>query len=333
MKKFYILLIALALTAGAAYAQSNDSIERAKQQEALLKQQQKEQQELMKQQQKEQEKLLEEQQKAAKKAQEERMKEQQKLQKEQQAEAEKAAKKEQDRIKREQTKAENKAKAEQKKAEKKRKRQEHYAAWNRHPNFTADPSVSIVTDRRMYTYNSFYNSIGVPIVNAAGNSEISLKSLGQITAPASGVAPIDGKTSNDTNAQGCWYRAAIPAGAATFAVKYGSTTTEQEKIYEKSSKIKRYSNDYTLDGMQYRINGTSATLLYPVFEEDPNYTLDAGGGQVINSNGSTVRVDTTKVSDYANYGAATAEKMNGNITPALYQTTTNDVTYSSGSEY
>ena len=151
MKKFYILLIALALTAGAAYAQSNDSIERAKQQEALLKQQQKEQQELMKQQQKEQEKLLEEQQKAAKKAQEERMKEQQKLQKEQQAE---------DRIKREQTKAENKAKAEQKKAEKKRKRQEHYAAWNRHPNFTADPSVSIVTDRRMYTYNSFYNSIG-----------------------------------------------------------------------------------------------------------------------------------------------------------------------------
>ena len=37
MKKFYILLIALALSAGTAYAQSNDSIERAKQQEALLK--------------------------------------------------------------------------------------------------------------------------------------------------------------------------------------------------------------------------------------------------------------------------------------------------------
>ena len=179
----------------------------------------------------------------------------------------------------------------------------------------------------------FYNSSGVPIVNAAGNSEISLKSLGQITAPASGAAPVDGKTSNDANAQGYWYRAAIPIGAATFAVKYGSTTTEQEKIYEKSDKIKRYSNDYTLDGMQYRINGTSATLLYPIFEEDPNYTLDAGGGQVINSNGSTVRVDTTQVADYANYGAATAEKVTNDPTPALYQTTTNDVTYSSGSEY
>ena len=163
MKKFYILLIAMFLTAGAAYAQSNDSIERAKQQEALLKQQQKEQQELLKQQQKEQEALQKEQQKAAQKAQEERMKEQQKLQKEQQKEAEKAAKKEQDRIKREQVKAENKAKAEQKKAEKKRKRQEHYAAWGRHPNFTADPYVSIVSARRIYTKNSLYNSVGANV--------------------------------------------------------------------------------------------------------------------------------------------------------------------------
>lgn len=163
MKKFYILLVAMALTAGTAFAQSNDSIERAKQQEALLKQQQKEQRELLEQQQKEQERLQREQQKAAQKEQEERIKEQQKLQKEQQKEAEKAAKKEQDRVKREQVKAENKAKAEQKKAEKKRKRQEHYAAWNRHPNFTADPSVSILADRRIYTQNSFYNSIGANV--------------------------------------------------------------------------------------------------------------------------------------------------------------------------
>ena len=163
MKKFYILLIAMALTAGAAYAQSNDSIERAKQQQELLKQQQKEQEELLKQQQKEQEKLQKEQQKAAQKEQEERIKEQQKLQKEQQKEAEKAAKKEQDRIKREQVKAENKAKAEQKKAERKRKRQEHYAAWGRHPNFTADPYVGILTDRLIYTKNSLYNSIGANV--------------------------------------------------------------------------------------------------------------------------------------------------------------------------
>ena len=54
MKKLTTLFILLALTAGTAFAQSNDSIERQKQQDALLKQQQNEQQELQKQQQKEQ---------------------------------------------------------------------------------------------------------------------------------------------------------------------------------------------------------------------------------------------------------------------------------------
>ena len=163
MKKFYILLIALALSAGTAYAQSNDSIERAKQQEALLKQQQKEQEELLKQQQKEQERLMREQQKAAEKAQQERAKEQEKLLKEQQKEQEKAIKKEQDRQKREQAKAEQKIRQQQKKAEKERKRQEHYAAWGRKPNFTADPSVSILTDRRFYGNNNFYNSVGANV--------------------------------------------------------------------------------------------------------------------------------------------------------------------------
>ena len=160
MKKFYILLIAMALTAGSAFAQSNDSIERAKQQQELLKQQQKEQEALLKQQQKEQERLLKEQQKAEQKAQEERRKEQEKLIREQQKEQEQAIKKEQDRQKREQAKAESKLRKEQKKAEKERKRQEHYAAWGRKPSFTADPYVSILTDRLIYGKNNYYNSVG-----------------------------------------------------------------------------------------------------------------------------------------------------------------------------
>ena len=160
MKKLYILLIAMALTAGAAFAQSNDSIERAKQQQELLKQQQKEQEALLKQQQKEQERLMKEQQKAAEKAQQERAKEQEKLLREQQKEQEQAIKKEQDRQKREQAKAESKIRKEQKKAEKERKRQEHYAAWGRKPNFTADPYATIVTDRRFYGTNNLYNAVG-----------------------------------------------------------------------------------------------------------------------------------------------------------------------------
>lgn len=160
MKKLYILLIAMALTAGTAFAQSNDSIERAKQQEALLKQQQKEQQELLKAQQKEQERLMREQQKAEEKAQQERLKEQERLQKEQQKEQEQAMKKEQDRIKREQAKAESQARKAEKKAEKKRKQQEHYAAWGRSPRVSADPSASILTDRLLYGKNNYYNSVG-----------------------------------------------------------------------------------------------------------------------------------------------------------------------------
>ena len=78
-------------------------------------------------------------------------------------EQEKAIKKEQDRQKREQAKAEQKIRQQQKKAEKERKRQEHYAAWGRKPNFTADPSVSILTDRRFYGNNNFYNSVGANV--------------------------------------------------------------------------------------------------------------------------------------------------------------------------
>lgn len=140
----------MALMGGTVFAQSNDSLERAKQQEALMKQQQKEQQELLKQQQKEQEQLQKEQQRA-----------EEKLQKEQQREEEKALKKEQDRQKREQVKAENERKAAEKKAAKKAKRQENYAKWGRKPGFTADPYASALIDRRVYTQNSLYNSVGI----------------------------------------------------------------------------------------------------------------------------------------------------------------------------
>lgn len=161
MKKFYIFMVAMALTAGTVFAQSNDSIERQKQQEALMKQQQKEQQDLLKQQQKEQERLAKEQQKEEEQLAKEQQKAEEKLAKEQQKEAEKALKKEQDRQKREQVKAENERKAAEKKAAQKAKRQENYAKWGRKPGFTADPYASALIDRRIYTQNSLYNSVGI----------------------------------------------------------------------------------------------------------------------------------------------------------------------------
>lgn len=143
MKKFYILLVALALGASTVYAQSDDEIRR--QQEAL----QKEQQDLLKQQQREQEELAKQQ-----------AREEARMQKEQQKAQEQEIKKEQDRQKREQAKAENEARKAQKAAEKKAKRAEHYAQWGRKPGFTADPYAGGIISRRMYGQNSLHNAVG-----------------------------------------------------------------------------------------------------------------------------------------------------------------------------
>lgn len=140
MKKLYTLLFALILSAGATYAQNDDE---------LLKKQQQEQQELLQQQQKEQERLQKQQQK-----------EEERLAKDQAKAKEEAAKKEQERIKREQTREQNAIRQEQKKAAKKAKRQENYAKWNRKPSFTADPSATILTDRRIYGTNNLFNAVG-----------------------------------------------------------------------------------------------------------------------------------------------------------------------------
>lgn len=138
MKRFFILLVAMAISAGAAFAQSDDEIQRQKEQEALLKQQQKEQADLQKQQQKEQEQL----------------------QKQQEREKQEEIKREQDRQKREAAKAQNEARKEQKKEEQKAKRKENYAKWGRSPRVGFDPSVTVLTDRRMYGNNDLYNSVG-----------------------------------------------------------------------------------------------------------------------------------------------------------------------------
>lgn len=150
MKKFYILLVAMAISAGAAFAQSDDEIQR--QQEALLKQQQKEQQDLLIQQQKEKEEL-----------QKQQAKEEARLQKEQEKARQEEIKKEEDRQKREEAKAVNDARKAQKAAEKKAKRAEHYAQWGRKPGFTADPYAGVLLDRRMYGQNSLHNAVGASV--------------------------------------------------------------------------------------------------------------------------------------------------------------------------
>lgn len=179
MKRIIALSLSLLLFGAYASAQSNDSIERLRQQEALLKQQQKEQQELMRQQQAEQEELQKQQRKEEEQALKERQKEEARIAKEQLKEAEAAAKAEQKRAeaeakaeaKAEQKRVEAEAKAEQKKADAARKKEERKArkaAIGRDTRFTLDPFASYALGTRCLRYSDVYHgsngAVGLDIV-------------------------------------------------------------------------------------------------------------------------------------------------------------------------
>ena len=84
--------------------------------------------------------------------------------------------------------------------------------------------------------------------------------------------------------------------------------------------------------MQYRLNGTTTKLIYPIFTEVENQTLEISEGQTIGSESSLTRVDVSQVSDYADKNAATAKVQNDNLStlPVLYETQTNTITYEWG---
>lgn len=140
MKKGIVFLFSLILSAGIVCAQNDDEIQKKQQQQRynLQEQQKKEQEHLQRQQQKEESRLA----------------------KEQARERQEAAKKEQDRIMREQIREQNAVRKEQEKAEQKAKHQRNFAKWGRRPQITADPYVSILTDRRFYGTNNRFNAVG-----------------------------------------------------------------------------------------------------------------------------------------------------------------------------
>ena len=181
---------------------------------------------------------------------------------------------------------------------------------------------------------TFYDSSGMPMENSNGDMSIRAKSLGLLTAPPTGQPLIDGTTTDNADAQGYWYRVAIPYGAATFTVSNadGTITTPKAEIFEKRDKISRYRKDYTLGDMQYRLNCASTKLIYPIFTEVENQTLEISQGQTIGSESSLTRVDASQVSDYADNNAATATTQSDTLStlPVLHETDTNTITYEWG---
>ena len=124
-----------------------------------------------------------------------------------------------------------------------------------------------------------------------------------------------------------WYRVSIPKGAESFTI--GSDSTKYP-IYELKSKFSRYQKDYTLGDMQYSYNGSTATLLYPIFTLDDEYTLSVSDDKTISSKSGLLTVDTSVTEPYADAdsGITPATDVNiGSTLPVLYDTASNDITY------
>ena len=102
------------------------------------------------------------------------------------------------------------------------------------------------------------------------NEPLQMKYLGALSFAVDGAIPEAGVTTNVPEAVGHWYKAAIPYTAKSFKVSNDASSPfkmldKAYPIYTKRSKTSLYLNNYTLDGMQYRISDVPAS--------DPQYTL------------------------------------------------------------
>ena len=73
------------------------------------------------------------------------------------------------------------------------------------------------------------------------------------------------------------------------------------EIYKLKDTPTRFEEGWTLGDMQYRLpdSGTTPTLLYPVFSENDNYSLNISDGKTLSTESGVKRVDAAKVSDYS----------------------------------
>lgn len=159
--------------------------------------------------------------------------------------------------------------------------------------------------------------------NQSGVSSLKANYIGQL---ASANPEVPGESTSVSEAVGYWFKVNIPKNAATFTATANSQSVTDE-IYKLRQTPARYHKDYTLDGMQYHISGTTATRFYPVFTEDTVYTQQVGN-QTLDTTSGVILVDESAVSDYIgvtlNPSAGTPED---NTTNVLHETSSNTITY------
>ena len=143
------------------------------------------------------------------------------------------------------------------------------------------------------------------------------------------VNHVGGVSTSNMDAAGHWFRVAIPQGATAFTATKDASHTASGSIFELRDKPTRYADNWTLGDMQYRLpdSGTQPTLIYPIFTEEDVQTLEAGG-ETIYAQDTLNRVDETQIAEYAKSETATLPTSTAqNVTPVLYETNTDTVTY------
>ena len=200
----------------------------------------------------------------------------------------------------------------------------------------------------------FYKADGTAIANKDGQTEIAGKHLGQMTQANETTPFVSGKNTEITNAAGHWYRFAIPNDAAAFEVHTSDNSKKSDQQYEiltKRTSVAPRKQNYTLGGMQYRIEdsgtGTDPTeyallRFYPEFTQtdapvnpysppdEPVNTTDTQSADAINTANGAPLTRYADIEDFAALPTASTPSFTGNIpsdTPVLYATNSDTVSY------
>ena len=207
-------------------------------------------------------------------------------------------------------------------------------AYTPRPKTDDEPPVAI-TDPVEYLYLVCENKNtwdGMTVTFTGGTVTLNTPEyLGEITYDP--VSPVGGVSTNDPDAVGHWYRIPIPEGAASFtAASSDSSKTATGTIFEWRSKPTRYAENWTTDGMQYRLPNSTGkpTRLYPVFTEEKLQSVEVGGQTIYGE--ESVKADISQIEDLAGKTPAQqVETQDDSVHyPVLYQTDAATVKYDWG---
>ena len=184
-----------------------------------------------------------------------------------------------------------------------------YTATDTYSNARGDNLYLVVSDLDKWENMrvTFYDGNGTAIKNTANDTAIVPNYIGY-----KNYIP------TNSEAAGYWFKIAIPTGAESFRATSSASNSDSGDIYELSqNRTYHFRNDYTPGDMQYRITDTlsggtyNLSLMYPIFTEEPFYSLNDEVNSSYPTNNITVPTPTSGTND----------------SPILYETNSDTITY------